>query len=254
MDLHPPRVPMPSRPSLPPPPPPKGAKPVKLKTISDTVTTVVKKKHIGKQLLIALVVVLLILSVLAVLIAKTGVYTVPIFSSFYHARPVTRVVEAPAIMPKDLLMKVNTQLRSATSTKGGDVSVTVSESELTGALKGAFETTLRRPGVIVDHSQIVVTPSGLEVAASVRNETMFVKVIATIVPILDSGKISFETKDVYLGDLKMPASALSQIERIAFGAEIGSFQATAGAYGLKQFTLKDGAINLIFSTSTKSAF
>lgn len=253
MDQHP-RAPMPSRPSLPPPPPPKGAKPVKLMTISDSVTTKVKKKHLAKHLLIALVVILLLLSVLAALIAKTGVYTVPLFSSFYSARPVTRVVEAPSIMPRDLMMKINTQLRSATSTKGGDISITVSEAELTGALKGAFETALKRPGVVVDRSQIVVTPSGLEVAASVRNETMYVKVIAMIVPTLESGKVSFNTKDVYLGDLKVPASALSQIERIAFGSEIGSFEATAGVYGLKHFTLKDGAIDMVFSTSTKRSF
>lgn len=244
---------MPSRPSLPPPQAPKGAKPMKVKPLSQaTMGLSSAKRHSKKWLLVVLLTIVFVLMGIAILIAKTGVYQIPVLSTFYHERPLTRSINAPAIRPQVLLDRATEALQSATSTKGADVLVEFSEQEITGALKGALQTSLKRPGVNVDQSQIVATPTGLEVTAFVRNETMSVHLFAKIIPSVQNGRLVLDVKEVYLGDIPVPPSSLAQIERIVFGSEIGSFEARSGSYGLKNVVLKDGSVELRFSTSTTS--
>lgn len=244
---------MPSRPSLPPPQAPKGAKQIEIKKLSQSTLGFSQTKHHSKKWLIAVFVIVIgILMGIAILVAKTGVYQIPFLSSFYHVRPVTRSVDALPIRPQVLLDRATSLLQSTTSSNGGDVVVAFTEQEMTGALKGALQTSLKRPGVNVDQSQIVATPSGLEVTAFVRNETMSVHLFTKVIPIVQNGRLVLDVKEVYLGDIPVPASSLGQIERIAFGSEIGSFEARSGKYGLKSVILKDGLVELKFSTSTTS--
>lgn len=245
--------PMPSRPSLPPPMPPKGAKPMKVKTLSQSGFDMVTRKHHSKKfLIIAFAIALMLLLGVAVLIAKTGVYRIPFLSSVYHERPVTRVVSADAIEPRDLLNRVNDRLRSSVSTSTKDVKISITEQELTGALKGALQTSLKRPGVIVDGTQIVSLADGLELIASVRTETMSVRMLAKAVPVVQDGRVKLEVKELYLGSLPVPPNSLAQMERLVIGSEIGSFEAKAGNYLLKDVVLKDGSVELVFSSSTSS--
>lgn len=245
------RSPMPSRPTLAPPSPPKGAVQMAVKPLSQSAYGLISKKHHSRKwLLTALMILFVLLLLVAVLIAKTGAYKIPYLSSLYHQRIVTRVVNASPISARALLSRANDELKSATSTQGDDALIVFSEQDITGAFRNALQTSLKRPDVKVDDAQIVVTPSGLEVTAFVRNETMSVHLFTKIVPVVSEGRVMFNVKEVYVGDLPVPASSLKQIERIVFGSEIGSFEATAGKFHIKNISMKDGFVEFLFTTST----
>lgn len=245
------RTPMPSRPTMAPPTPPIGAKRVAVRQLSQSPFGLEGKKHRSKKVLLVISIILIgILIGVGILIAKTGVVRIPYLSSMYHERPLTRVVTAASVSPQMLMDRLNQAIQSTTSTKGGVVRVTFSEQEITGALKNALQTSLKRPGVSVDQSQIVVTPSGFEVTASIKNETMSVHVFARAMPVVQNGRLSFEITELYLGDIPVPPSSAKQIQRIAFGSEIGSWEAAAGNFHLSGVRPDNGYVELIFSTST----
>lgn len=243
--------PMPSRPNMKAPTPPKGAVPMEVKPLSQSAFGLISQKHRSRKWLwTVLIVVSMLLAFIAILIAKTGVYQIPYLSSLYRQRLVTRVVNTEAIPPQRLFNRVSDELRMVTSTQADDVRISFSEQEITGAFRGALQTSLKRPGVSVDQAQVVATQAGLEVTAFVHNETMSVHLFTRIVPIVSEGRVMFDVKEVYIGDLQVPRSALKQIERVVFGSEIGSFEAKAGKYRVAEISMKEGSVEFLFSTST----
>lgn len=245
------RSPMPSRPNMTAPTPPKGAVPMEVKPLSQSAFGLISQKHRSRKWLwTVLFIVLMLLMFVAILIAKTGVYQIPYLSTLYRQRLVTRVVNTEAIPPQKLFNRASDELRTVTSTQANDVRISFSEQEITGAFKGALQTTLKRPGVLVDQAQVVATQTGLEVTAFVHNETMSVHLFTKIVPIVSEGRVMFDIKEVYIGDLPVPPASLKQIERIVFGSEIGSFEAKAGKYRVAEISMKEGSVEFLFSTST----
>jgi hypothetical protein len=236
--------PMPSRPSLTPPKPPEGAKPMKVKKLSQLPFGMQPQQHRSKELVLSvLFLVLCALIGIAILIAKTGVIEIPVFSAFYRERPVTRVVRGIKMTTDDLVHRATDPAYATTSS----VSVIVSEEEVTGMLIHLIQSSSTRHGVYVDHPQIVVTPAGLEVVARIRTNAVSVRVFATIVPVVENGRLSYLFKESYVGDLPIPSFIMDKIMKTTFESNLGSLYIAIGSNKLKEIVLKDGSADLVFS-------
>jgi hypothetical protein len=205
--------------------------------------------HSKKAIWILSLLLLCVFIGLAIPIFKTGIYPIPYLSSFYKERPVTRVVTPASLTSEQLLDRVKTAFVKPTSTKDGTVHVSFTEQELSGAFSHMLARSSRN-GVRVESSQVVVLPSGFEVTATVRKDALTARVFAFVLPLVEKGRVSVVVKKMVLGDLTLPASAATQIERLVFGSELGSWGLNVGPFSLKEVRLGDGAAELVFTSST----
>src|SRR3990167_4378743 len=99
--------------------------------------------------------------IVAVLLAKTGLVKVPLASRLYRGPEPTRIVTDPEAFSDAISAKVALAVK-----RGGPppYRVTVEETELTAAFRGALASFVQGSNIIAERPQIVMTPTAIELS------------------------------------------------------------------------------------------
>lgn len=186
---------------------------------------------------------------IAYLVARTGLIEVPFLSSrVAHERVAPRTV---AVTPVDAGRLLTEKLRSVLPS-GGEfperVTITFSESELSGLLRSALAADQRVPQITRNTAQVAVGTDGIELFARVtasgnRESTVLVRGV----PTLQGDKFIAEFREVAIGNLGVPRflantvarSFLSQLPALRFGGE-----GPLPSFVIERITLADGAVHV----------
>lgn len=198
---------------------------------------------------IYLVTLLMVPILFAYLVARTGIVEVPFLGGrVAHERLPSRTVVAASV---DVGQLFTAKLRAVLPSGGAipeQVTITLTESELTGLLRSALVADARASAVTRDTAQVAVAADGVEIFARVagygNRETT---VLLRGVPSLQEGKLAAEFRAVAVGNLGVPRpianaiarSFLPQLPPLQFGSD-----GPLPAFAVDRITLSDGAIHV----------
>jgi uncharacterized protein YpmS len=190
---------------------------------------------------------LLVLSVLATLIAKAGFVGIPLFSRLYTGPQPTRVVEAPKstvaefreILGKRLFLAQLAEPQSET------LRVSVSESELTSALRDSISLALAGKDVSVERVQIVLLDNEVELLTLVRRAGIRANILIRFKPKIESRSVVFEPTFFQLGDFSLPISFAEQFAALLFSRDLGTWDVSSPQLQLEQMTVRQQTLEIV---------
>ncbi len=178
--------------------------------LREEVVSEIKKKKRGKFFgccFLKFFIIVLILAASIALLAKTGLFDIPVFSKiFYQAPAPEREVAANTAEEKSfenlLAQKLDQELRSGKNlAAGGEIPVTLefTEEELTGFLKTA-ETGEDYP---FTEAQISITPQAIEIFGQLKefNQTFLTVALR---PEIKNGELEIIFQKIRIGNLSLP--------------------------------------------------
>lgn len=152
----------------------------------------------------------------AALVARTGLVTVPVLSErIAHDRAPMRVV-APARV-QDIGAFLDAKVRTAARQSGdasGRLTFTVTESELTGIIRGALAESRDVAVVTRANAQAAVDSDGIELSTRVHGvggaETT-IRVVGA--PVVTDGRVTVDVREVTVGALGIPRVIVRPLAR-----------------------------------------
>ncbi len=185
----------------------------------------------------------------AVLIAKTGIVTIPLASRLYHGPQPTRAVTAETVDAKKFYDSLSRQLTAEVRAgKKPPYRVTLGEAELTGALRGAIENALDGAGVTAELPQIAVTPDYMEFSGRFIKSGLRFDTLARFRPQVRDGEVTFDLARVELGDFAIPTSTARSLTGLLAGRDLGAWRLEIGQAGLTEIRLLDGKVELLMTS------
>ena len=193
---------------------------------------------IGKNILTcasyAIGVLIVLVALIGFLIAKSGLFSVPLFSRFYHGPTPVRTVNA-APMSVDAFRTLIGARFYADELKEKKTSYTirVTEHELTSVIQS-----------VVPRSQIVIQESGLEFFGRTLSGFVHADVLVRLRPsILDKG-IHVEPTEIRVGDYALPVSFAYQAVEYFFHTDLHAFNVGLGETRVHDIRLHDGYLEI----------
>ena len=183
----------------------------------------------------------------AVIIAKTGLVSVPLFTNWLYrpAEPVRTVVPISG-MDSEQIMRA-ALLRADIDPALGKVEVKLLESEMTRLVRdglAAAEDSLPLP---LRSAQLAVSPDGIEFFALTPKDDRNVTIKGEIIPTVKDGRVEFGIRGVSVGALTVPDGISRSLAPI-FDRVINDALAGSSDLGeLKDVRLEEGAMTLVVS-------
>lgn len=204
---------------------------------------------------IYLVTLLAVPAFLAYLVARTGLIDVPFLSDrVAHERAVPSTVAVTPVDAGRLLTKKLSSVLPSGREFPERVTITFSESELSGLLRSALAADQRVPAITRNTAQVAVGTDEIELFARVtgsgnRESTVLLRGV----PVLKDGKLIAEFREVAIGNLGIPRfivntiarSFLSQLPALRFGGE-----GPLPSLTIERITLADGAVHITLKRET----
>lgn len=201
--------------------------------------------------LIALVV---IIAAAAYVVARTGLVRVPYFSKFYQPIAPTRIVDAVPISSADFVKLVQERVLAASTTHDGAKNIQITETEITGLLRGAIaDRATSTNDMSVKRIQAVVGTSSIELSGSVQTKVGEIAAFAQILPsVTSSSNVSFIVQKAYLGELPVSTALVERMRQSILTNGGMSWGVKLGSMSLKDIHLQDGSLLLTFTSSTSA--
>jgi len=194
-------------------------------------------------------VLLVVVSLLAFALAKTGLVTVPVFSHFYAGLHPTRVITSPPMSIADFQTLLETRLRAQLyAEKKSPYEVTVSESELTGVMQDAIRRGLNGQDWTVSSTQVAILPSDMEFTSRFTRGVFHLDIVARFALNVHDGGVGFEPTLVKIGDFPFPPSIAYQAVTYLFSRDLGTFYLKFADMRLQEVRLKDGSVTLVVTS------
>lgn len=182
----------------------------------------------------------------AVLLAKTGLVNVPLASRLYTGPKPTRIVTAGVTDPEAFSDAMS--LKVATAVKRGGpppYRVTMDETELTAALRGALASVVKGMSVIAERPQVVVTPAAIEFSGRFVRDGIAFDILTRFEPRVLGGELRFNPVSVQFGDYPISTSTAQNVMGYLFTREFGTWRLDVGSIGLRDIRLLDGKVELL---------
>lgn len=191
-------------------------------------------------------VILVIVVGLAFALAKTGLVSVPFFSRWYVGPTPVRAIRADTIDATAFRVLVSGRLLSQIAAKKPPpYAITLSEKELTGALRGVVDQALRNEDWKTRNAQLAVTPDYLEFSGTFVRDVFRVDLRVRARPVVEDGGLRFEATDIRIGDYPIHPSIAERIVGMIFARDLGTWIVSFGDISLKRATLGSGSIDLV---------
>lgn len=188
---------------------------------------------------------------LAFAFAKTGLVTVPLFSRWYVGPQPVRTVRADTIDATAFRVLVSGRLLAQVAAKKPPpYAITLSEKELTGALRGVIDQSLRNQEWKTQNVQLAVTPQFLEFSGTFVRDVFHVDLRVRATPIVEDGGLRFEMTDIRIGDYPIHPSLAAQLVGVIFARDLGTWIISLGDIRLNRATLGSGSIDLVATPRT----
>lgn len=188
---------------------------------------------------------LVLASLLAFAVAKTGLFRVPIFSSFYQGPTPTRAVSSEPITETQFRSLLTSQVEAQFAAgRRDEATITVTETQLTGAIRSAIAQALREQGATAEDVQIVVEPKYLELSGRLMEKSVTADLRVRLDPVIEDGGIRFDATDIYLGDYPVHPDLAQRLAGIFFSRDFGTWHVSFGEVRFTSLTLRSGALEL----------
>lgn len=221
-----------------------------------TPSTLPLKPKVGKNDIgcaaLAIFALLVIVSLILIVVAKSGLLRIPVFSNLYHGPIPTREISVPALTAAQFQTMVGSRLQTEATTHAPPYIVTISEKELTGAMEEAITMAVRGSGWTKDRAQIAVTPQNLELLGEFHRGPWHVDLLIRFVPRVADGKLSFDPVSIHVGDYSLPAAVAYPIVSEVFSRDLGSWSLDFGTFRLQAIGLHDGELDLVTAAALPS--
>ena len=215
---------------------------------------VVVKPKIGKNILIVtLVIVGFILMgclLVGVLVAKTGLVTLPVLSKLYKGPAPTRIVQAPSLEPAAFQYLLISRLTAQALTSKPPYTFQLTEQELTGTLNQAISEAFRDQAWSVETVQLVVTEQGLEFLGKFKQDKFRVEGLIKLRPTVQDGGILFTPVEIRLGDYSVPLSLAERAAGLIFERDFGTWLLKFRDISFQQVVSRDGFLQITASPAT----
>lgn len=196
-------------------------------------------------------VILLLLCIVAFLVSKTGLLSIPLFSRWYASPAPVRVVTAAPMDPSVFRVLVSGRvLEAAKSGTRPPYIVSLSERELSGAVQGVIDQALRTESWKTERVQLAISKDVLELTGRFTQGPWHVDARVRFIPIVEQGGIRFEPVDIHIGEFPIHPQLARRIAGSVFARDFGTWKLTYGDIQFQSVTLRDGAIDLAITTST----
>lgn len=208
------------------------------------------KPKVGRNVIscsvVAVVFAVLIFSAFAVLIAKTGIVSIPFYSRFYGGPKPTRLVNAtPQSIDAFRVHLAGLFTAQALSGKKPPYEAQITEKELSGVMETAIDLGLRDQGWKQVFTQIVIRPTGFEFLTLFQRGPWHIDMLARFTAVVRDGGLSFEPTEVAIGDYTLPASAAYKVVSFLFSRNLGTFFLSFADTRLKEVRLEEGVMTVV---------
>ncbi len=215
------------------------------------------KPKIGKNVLgcagIFLLVLLLLILLIAFAVAKTGIVKVPLLAQWYRGPQPTRIVSAvPQSLENfrtDLAEKFLSEARQG---KKPPYTISITETELTGALMGGIEEGVRDEGWRESSAQSVIHPDRIEVLLKLEKQDRTAEFLIDFVPQIENGGVRLVPISFQFGDYPIPVSVAERVAGSFFKRDFGITTLSVGEARLSAITLKDGMMEITASPAVST--
>jgi hypothetical protein len=190
----------------------------------------------------------------AVLLAKSGLYDIPMISSwaFQEPEPIHEVVGEENLDADDLLYSMQSEINDLIESQSpgqlqvSEASITLDEAAITAYLKEVVEPSLNESGFQVRDFQLAVEPEVIEIYTEMTRQEMLFYISILAKPKIVNDNLGLEIERARLGNLAIPTSII----RLFFGPLIESVLKafkipTVGFVSLQDIELMYGKVKLI---------
>lgn len=195
---------------------------------------------------------ILALAFALLLIAKSGVISIPFFSRVYRAPQPTRLISAAPLTKEEFTRLITTRLLEQTRIgHQPPYIVKLTEEELTGAIQTAVTTALRDQSWKPEYTQMVVLPSGLQFFGRFVHQGtggIRVDILIAFTAVMENGGVRFDPVSVQIGDYPIPLSLAQRVASFVFARDLGTFFLTFGDISLQRIRLLDGYLEMMSSS------
>ncbi|OGL78941.1 hypothetical protein A3E39_02015 [Candidatus Uhrbacteria bacterium RIFCSPHIGHO2_12_FULL_60_25] len=183
--------------------------------------------------------------IVAVLLAKTGLVKVPLASRLYRGPGPTRIVTAGVTDPEAFSDAISAKVALAVK-RGGPppYRVTVEETELTAAFRGALASFVQGSNIIAERPQIVMTPTAIELSGRFVREGITFDILTRFEPRVEDGELRLNPISVQFGDYPISTSTAQNLMGYFFKRDFGAWRLDVGPIGLRDIRLGDGKVEL----------
>lgn len=248
MENQNPKTETPNAGTAPAPPRPQPAPPIR-PAAPHHIKPKIGKNTIGCFVSIA-VAVLAGLSIIALLVAKSGIVKIPFFSRFYTGPIPTRLISAKPITANQFKVLLSSRVFSAgIANKKPPLIIKLNEKEITGALETAIDAALRDEEWKQVFTQIAVRPTDFEMLSQFERGPFRFDVLLRFKPVIRGGGVSFDPVFAQIGDYVIPPSIAYNVLGYLFSRDLGTWDVKFGDLKLSDIKLFDAYLEAVISTS-----
>jgi len=190
------------------------------------------------------------LSVIALLVAKSGIVSLPLFSRFYTGPIPTRLINAKPITANQFKVLLSSRVFSAgIANKRPPLTIKLNEKEITGALETAIDTALRDEEWKQVFTQIVIRPTDFEMLSQFERGPFRFDVLIRFKPVIKGGGVSFDPVYAQVGDYVIPPSVAYAVLGYLFSRDLGTWDVKFGDLALSNVKLFDAYLEAVISTT-----
>jgi len=211
------------------------------------------KPKIGRNVLTcwtyAIIIAVLALSAVLYLVAKSGLFYLPLFSGAYGGPLPTRLVHTQPMTPDAFQAMLGERLNAQRLVKGSPPYVIkLTERELTAGLDYGIDSALRNEEWKQVYTQIAVEPTEIEMLSRFEHGWVHLDVLVRFVPRISQGGVMFDPVFVQVGDYKLPPNLTYRALGYLFSRDLGAWILKFGDTQLSAVHLSSGYMELIVAS------
>lgn len=181
-------------------------------------------------------------------VAKTGVVRIPFLSDWYKGPQPTRMVEAAPVSGSSLIEDIGLEVaREIRSGQAPPYHVSITEEQVTSALRGGIAEVLRDQNVIVERPQIVITSSTIEASGLIRSGLGMADLLLRFSPHVHENALHFHVEEAYLGDIPLHPELVTLAEGTIFHRNLRVWEIGVGNNTLDGVQLHNGSFDLLLT-------
>ena len=209
------------------------------------------KPILGRNFLVVVLefaaVILVLFLLAAFALAKSGVVSVPVFSSFYSGPEAAREITASPLDPQAFKAIISRRFLDQLESGKPPYLIKLSDEEITGSLESVIDMALRDASWQAQKIQLISQTGHLEMFVRFKRGVWKAEMRVRLKPIVENGGARFEVIDFRFGDYPIHPKLAKLIAGWVFSRDFGTWILRFGDIELSRVNLTEGTVELYTS-------